>query len=71
MSVATKRGGVLSAEERESFDRDGFLIVDDPCPPEVVDAVLAEFLPTFQEHLEDRYRTVFRDGGYCAIYALD
>jgi hypothetical protein len=30
-----------------------------------------EFFPTFQEHLEDRYRTVFRDGGYCAIYALD
>ena len=30
-----------------------------------------EDLLAFQEHLEGRYRTVFRDGGYCAIYVLE
>ena len=39
----------MSAEERESFDRDGFLIVDDPCPPALVDAVLADIEPHYHE----------------------
>ncbi len=37
-----KAGIVLTESQRESFARDGFLVLDDPCPPELVDQVLSE-----------------------------
>ena len=39
MTTGTRAGEVLSQEARERFDRDGFIVLDDPCGPELIDAV--------------------------------
>jgi ectoine hydroxylase-related dioxygenase (phytanoyl-CoA dioxygenase family) len=42
MTVETQAGGVLSSEDRERFAREGFLVIDDPCAPELVDELLTD-----------------------------
>jgi ectoine hydroxylase-related dioxygenase (phytanoyl-CoA dioxygenase family) len=42
MTVDFQAREALSDEQRERFAENGFLILDDPCPPELVDAVLAD-----------------------------
>src|ERR687888_964682 len=40
--MAVERRAGLSSEQRERFARDGFVVIDDPCPPELLDAVVAD-----------------------------
>jgi ectoine hydroxylase-related dioxygenase (phytanoyl-CoA dioxygenase family) len=56
MSVDTRTSGPLSAEQVERFEREGVLVLDDPCPPELVDEVLAD--------VEPMYRDAFDEGPY-------
>ena len=48
MTVKAQAGQSLNAAQRESFDRDGFLVLDDPCPPELIDQVLKESNALYQ-----------------------
>src|SRR4051812_32939378 len=41
MEVSTS-AGTLSEAQRESFDRDGILVLDNPCAPELIETVLRE-----------------------------
>jgi hypothetical protein len=54
MTVGTQAGVVLSQEQRERFARDGLLVLDNPCPPELVDAV--------REDADSLYRDAFDEG---------
>jgi ectoine hydroxylase-related dioxygenase (phytanoyl-CoA dioxygenase family) len=42
VATQSKTGEVLSAEQREQYERDGFLVLDDPCAPELIDEVVAD-----------------------------
>lgn len=42
MAVGPLAGEVLSSAQRESFARDGLLVLDDPCAPELIDEILAD-----------------------------
>ena len=43
MAVRTQAGEILSyTVQRANFARDGYLVLDDPCPPDLLEAVLAE-----------------------------
>jgi ectoine hydroxylase-related dioxygenase (phytanoyl-CoA dioxygenase family) len=42
MGIETLAGEVLTAAQRETFARDGLLLLDDPCPTELLDEVLAD-----------------------------
>ncbi len=39
MTLEARAGAVLSSEQRERFEHDGFLVLDDPCAPDLVDSV--------------------------------
>jgi ectoine hydroxylase-related dioxygenase (phytanoyl-CoA dioxygenase family) len=54
MTVDLEAGKGLTDEQRERFAEDGFLVLDDPCPTELVDAVLAD--------AEAIYRDAFHPG---------
>jgi ectoine hydroxylase-related dioxygenase (phytanoyl-CoA dioxygenase family) len=51
VGVQTRNDRALSAEQVESFERDGYLVLDDPCPGDLVDALNAEFEQRFQDEL--------------------
>jgi hypothetical protein len=61
MAVGTSAGEVLSKAQRESFARDGLLILDDPCPPELVDRVVAESVDMYGDTFHPGPE-VIRDG---------
>jgi ectoine hydroxylase-related dioxygenase (phytanoyl-CoA dioxygenase family) len=42
MSVEANTDGVATAEQRERFERDGYLVVDEIVPEETLDAIVAE-----------------------------
>ena len=55
VTVRTRNGRkAFSDSQIESFERDGYLIVDDPCSPDLVDAVATEF--------DERFRDKFHPG---------
>jgi ectoine hydroxylase-related dioxygenase (phytanoyl-CoA dioxygenase family) len=68
--LETGTSGVLSAGEVERFERDGYFVIEDPCPGELVDAVLADFEPLFRErwHPDQQVErdgvTYYRHGGW-------
>jgi ectoine hydroxylase-related dioxygenase (phytanoyl-CoA dioxygenase family) len=49
MTVTTGTQSVLTEQEVEQFDRDGYFIIDDPCPPELIEGVITDFEPRFRE----------------------
>jgi hypothetical protein len=76
-TMEAAQGVTLTGEQRRDFAEDGYLILDDPCEPELLDAVreeaepLLQDQPELQEHLENRYRATLRDGCVGAVYVLD
>lgn len=54
MTVGTRAGAVLSQEERARFERDGFIVLDEPCPEVLIDAVRTDS--------ESLYRDAFDEG---------
>jgi ectoine hydroxylase-related dioxygenase (phytanoyl-CoA dioxygenase family) len=54
MGIDVATAGVLTAEQQESFDRDGYVVLDGICAPELVDRVVGES--------ESLYRDAFDPG---------
>jgi ectoine hydroxylase-related dioxygenase (phytanoyl-CoA dioxygenase family) len=52
----------MSTDAVERFKRDGYLVIDDPCPGELVDAVTADFDRMFREPATSSESQVERDG---------
>jgi hypothetical protein len=67
--LATKEttAGVLSAEDRERFERDGYLVFDPEIPTAVLDGVLAETEAKYryqqEELIDDQLGIVYAAGG--------
>jgi ectoine hydroxylase-related dioxygenase (phytanoyl-CoA dioxygenase family) len=61
MAIEYQVEGALTQEARDRFERDGFLVVDDPCPPELAQAVRSDAESLFQDAF-DTEPDVDRDG---------
>src|SRR5688572_8421717 len=55
MTVETNRSAVASAEQREQFERDGYLVIDDVAPAQTLDRIVAG--------LEGRFGNPHQEGG--------
>jgi ectoine hydroxylase-related dioxygenase (phytanoyl-CoA dioxygenase family) len=55
MTVETNRSAVASAEQREQFERDGYLVIDDVAPVQTLDRIVAG--------LEGRFGNPRKEGG--------
>jgi ectoine hydroxylase-related dioxygenase (phytanoyl-CoA dioxygenase family) len=49
MHASTEAGRRLGPEAVEQFERDGYLVVDDACPPDLIDGVRAEIEPLLHD----------------------
>jgi ectoine hydroxylase-related dioxygenase (phytanoyl-CoA dioxygenase family) len=49
MTLEARRTDVLADADVERFDRDGFFVIDDPCDPALIDAVVADFEVIFHD----------------------
>jgi Phytanoyl-CoA dioxygenase (PhyH) len=65
MGVATGAGAVLGQAERERFERDGFLVLGDPCSLELVDRVRTDADALYNDAFDDGPQAV-RDGIFFA-----
>jgi ectoine hydroxylase-related dioxygenase (phytanoyl-CoA dioxygenase family) len=66
VGATTHTSPVLSEQQVADFERDGYLILDDPCESALVDAIAEEFDERFREDFHPGPRTV-RDG---VMYAM-
>jgi ectoine hydroxylase-related dioxygenase (phytanoyl-CoA dioxygenase family) len=57
----------VTSEQRAAFERDGFLIIDNPCPEDLVDAVVEEFEERFNDDFDPGPETM-RDGVLYAVH---
>jgi ectoine hydroxylase-related dioxygenase (phytanoyl-CoA dioxygenase family) len=58
MTVEANTPGVASAAQREAYERDGFLVIDDVAPPETLDAIVSGLDGKFgnEPYVEDGVR---------------
>jgi ectoine hydroxylase-related dioxygenase (phytanoyl-CoA dioxygenase family) len=61
VTIETLTGPQLSQEERDRFERDGFIVLDRPCADELVDAVRDDAEALLQDDFDEGPQTV-RDG---------
>src|SRR5689334_14032123 len=61
MAVTGGRERMLEAEQLAQFERDGFVVIDGACPPELVDSVRGEIDPLLHDDWDQRARAE-RDG---------
>ena len=62
MGMETSITGVLSAEQRRRFADDGYLVLDDPCPPELLDGVREDFEQLFRDDRGSGEMQLYEDG---------
>src|SRR4051812_15285431 len=65
MTVGIRENAALTQEERDRFERDGLLVLDQPCPIELVDAVRKETDVLYADAFDEGPETA-RDG---AVYS--
>jgi ectoine hydroxylase-related dioxygenase (phytanoyl-CoA dioxygenase family) len=49
VTLETHSAGVLTKADVERFERDGFFIIDEPCSPDLFDAVIADCDPMYRD----------------------
>ena len=67
MEVGGPTAAALTGEQLDGFERDGFLILDNPCSERLIDAIVEEFEDRFNDRFDPGPETM-RDGVRYAVH---